>query len=79
MPFATLPNGKQRLKCKECKKTFQQEYSNNVAFVIGTREHEMLLELLALLETLNIKVEFVYTDDNLAYHKYISAKILRTG
>ena len=50
-----------------------------VAFVIGTREHEMLLELLALLETLNIKVEFVYTDDNFAYHKYISAKILRTG
>ena len=29
--YGTNPKGKQRLKCKECKKTFQQEYSNNAA------------------------------------------------
>ena len=29
--YGSNPNGKQRLKCKECKKTFQQEYSNNAA------------------------------------------------
>lgn len=29
--YGTNPKGKQRLKCKECKRTFQQEYSNNAA------------------------------------------------
>jgi len=29
--YGTNPKGKQRLKCKECKKTFQQEYSSNAA------------------------------------------------
>jgi len=31
--YGTNPKGKQRLKCKDCKKTFQQEYSNNAAKV----------------------------------------------
>ena len=29
--FGKNPKGKQRLKCNECSKTFQEEYSNNGA------------------------------------------------
>ena len=29
--FGKNPNGKQRLRCNECGKTFQEEYSNNGA------------------------------------------------
>ena len=50
-----------------------------VAFVMGSREHEVLEKLLALLMPLNIEIECVYADDNFAYHKLIPKKLLRTG
>jgi transposase-like protein len=31
--YGSNPNGKQRMMCKECKKTFQLEYSNKAATV----------------------------------------------
>ena len=50
-----------------------------VAFVLGSREHEMLWQLLDLLSVLNVEIVAVYSDDNYAYHDIISRKILQTG
>ena len=50
-----------------------------VAFVMGSREHEVLEKLLALLAPLNVEIEYVYADDNFAYRKHIPKKLLRTG
>ena len=51
-----------------------------VAFVLGTREHEMLWRLLELLSLLdNVEIIKVYTDDNYAYHDIIPNTILQTG
>lgn len=50
-----------------------------VAYIFGTRKHDMLWKLLELLATLNIEIEAVYSDNNFAYHKAIPHKILRTG
>ena len=33
--YGLNPKGKQRLLCKECKKTFQQEYSSNGATLVA--------------------------------------------
>ena len=50
-----------------------------IAFVLGTREHEMLWELSGLLYDLNLDITAVYSDDNFAYHDIIPADILQTG
>ena len=50
-----------------------------VAYVLGTREEEMLWQLWELLSDLNIKVVEVYSDDNFAYHNVIPFNILVIG
>lgn len=50
-----------------------------IAFVMGSREHEVLKNLLELLIPLNIEIERVYADNNFAYSKHIPKNILRTG
>ena len=69
-----------------CKKTpcwlwhaINHENGDVVAYVLGSREHEMLWELLDLLATLNVEIEVVYSDDNYAYHDIIPRNILQTG
>ena len=55
------------------------ETGDLVAFVLGSREHEMLWELSALLYNLNLEITAVYSDDNYAYHDIIPRNILQTG
>lgn len=55
------------------------ENGDIIAFVLGSREHEMLWELLKLLAILNIEIIVVYSDDNYAYHEIIPRNILQTG
>ena len=58
------------------------ENGDVVAYVMGSREHEMLWELICELATANIEIEAVFTDDNYAYHDIISLifpGVLRTG
>lgn len=55
------------------------ENSDVIAFVLGSREHEMLWELLDLLYSLDIEIEAIYSDDNYAYHDIIPKNILQTG
>ena len=53
-----------------------------VAFVMGSREHEMLWELMCELATANIEIVAVYADNNPAYRDTISRifpGILETG
>ena len=50
-----------------------------VAFVIGSREQEMLWELLELLADLNVEIVAVYADNNFAYHELVPYNILETG
>ena len=46
-----------------------------VAFVLGTREHE----LYGLICSLNLNITHVYSDNNFAYHDVIPSDILKTG
>ena len=55
------------------------ENGDVVAFVLGSREHKMLWQLLGLLASLNIEIVAVYSDDNYAYHDIIPYNILLTG
>ena len=55
------------------------ETESVVAYVLGTREEEMLWHLWELLSDLNIKVIEVYSDDNFAYHNVIPFNILVIG
>ena len=55
------------------------ESGDLIAFVLGSREHEMLWELTALLYELNLDITHVYSDDNYAYHDIIPREILETG
>ena len=55
------------------------ENGDVIAFVLGSRGHEMLWELLDLLYSLDIEIEVVYSDDNYAYHDIIPRNILQTG
>jgi insertion element IS1 protein InsB len=55
------------------------ENGDIVAFVLGTRENKMLVELWGLLSSLNLKIIEIYSDDNWAYHDIIPQKILKTG
>jgi insertion element IS1 protein InsB len=72
-----------RVYCKETPcwlwHAINHENGEVVAFVLGSREHEMLWELLALLADLNIEIVAVYSDDNFAYHDAIPRDILHTG
>jgi len=55
------------------------ESGDVVAFVLGTREHDMLRNLWELLCDLNVEIVEVYSDNNYAYHEVIPWKILQTG
>ena len=55
------------------------ENGDVVAYVLGSREHEMLWKLWELLSDLNLEIEAVYSDDNFAYHEVIPWNILRIG
>ena len=55
------------------------ENGDVVAFVLGTREHEVLWKLMDLLAPLNVEIMAVYSDDNYAYHDIIPRNILQTG
>ena len=55
------------------------ENGDVVAFVLETREQELLWELMALLADMNIEIMAVYSDDNFAYHEVIPNNILQTG
>ena len=50
-----------------------------VAFVLGTREHDMLHELYGLICSLNLNITYVYSDNNFEYHDVIPSSILKTG
>ena len=39
-----------------------------VAYVIGSRHHDMLWQLTDLIYSLNLNITAVYSDDNFAYH-----------
>jgi insertion element IS1 protein InsB len=69
-----------------CKKTpcwlwhaINHETGEIIAYVFGTREHEVLQKLLVLLSKLNVEIMQVFCDDNFAYHDAISSVILQTG
>ena len=69
-----------------CKKTpcwlwhaINHENGEVVAYVFGTRETDVLWELLGLLADLNIEIVSVYSDDNFSYHDAIPRKVLQTG
>jgi len=72
-----------RVYCKETPcwlwHAINHENGDVVAFVLGTREHEVLWELLALLADLKIEIVAVYSDDNFAYHEAIPRNLLKTG
>ena len=58
------------------------ENGDIVAFVLGSREHDMLWELMCELATTNIEITAVYTDNNPAYRDIIETifpGILQTG
>ena len=50
-----------------------------VAFIIGSRKHEMLEQLWTIITELNIEIEIVYADNNFAYHKVIPPNLLVIG
>jgi insertion element IS1 protein InsB len=50
-----------------------------IAYVFGTREHEVLQKLLVLLSKLNVEIIQVFSNDNFAYRDAISRDILQTG
>ena len=69
-----------------CKKTpcwlwhaINHDTGEIVAYVFGTREPEVLRELLALLSGLNVEIIVVFSDDNCAYHDMIPRNVLCTG
>ena len=72
-----------RVYCKETPcwlwHAINHENGEVVAYILGTREHEVLWQLMDLLAPLNIEIISVYSDDNFAYHDVISANILQTG
>ena len=72
-----------RVYCKETPcwlwHAINHETDDVVAYVFGTRESEILWELLELLAGLNIEIVTVYSDDNFAYHDAIPRNILQTG
>ena len=55
------------------------ENGDVIAYVLGSREHGMLKQLLELLNSLNLNIVSVYSDNNFAYHDIISTEILQTG
>ncbi len=59
--------------------TINHENGDVIAYVLGTREHDMIWELMALLDNANIKISKVYSDDNFAYHEIIPNNVLQTG
>jgi len=50
-----------------------------IAYVFGTREHEVLQKLLDLLSELKVEIEAVFFDDNFAYRDAIPANVLFMG
>ena len=69
-----------------CKKTpcwlwhaINHDTGEVIAYVLGSREHEMLWELLGLIYSLNVDITAVYSDDNYAYHDIVPPDILETG
>ena len=69
-----------------CKKTpcwlwhaINHDTGEIIAYVFGTREHEVLQTLLKLLSGLNVEITVVFFDDNFAYHDVIPANVLCTG
>ena len=50
-----------------------------VAYVIGSRHHDMLWQLTDLIYSLNLNITAVYSDDNFAYHDVIPSHTLHTG
>jgi len=55
------------------------ESGDVIAYVLDTRENEVVWKLLDLIAPLNFEIVAVYTDDNWAYHDAISRQILQTG
>jgi insertion element IS1 protein InsB len=69
-----------------CKKTpcwlwhaINHDTGEIIAYVFGTREHEVLQKLLSLLSKLNVEIIAVFSDDNFAYHDAIPEGVLFTG
>ena len=50
-----------------------------VAYVLGSREEEMLWQLWNMLSELNIDVIEVYSDNNFAYHSVLPPNVLVIG
>ena len=69
-----------------CKKTpcwlwhvINHDTGEIMVYVFGTREHEVLQKLLALLSGLNVEIIAVFSDDNFAYHDAMPVNVLGTG
>lgn len=50
---------------------------NVVAYVIGSREQDMLWQLTDILYNLNLNITFIYSNNNFAYHNNIPHNILK--
>ena len=72
-----------RVYCKETPcwlwHAINHENGELIAYVLGSREHDMLQQLLELLNGLNLNIVSVYSDNNFAYHDIISQETLQTG
>jgi insertion element IS1 protein InsB len=69
-----------------CKKTpcwlwhaINHDTGEIVAYVFGTREHEVLQKLLAFLSGLNVEIAVVFSGDSFAYRDIMPMNILHTG
>ena len=55
------------------------ENGDVIAYVLGSRKREMLEKLNDMLNSLNLNVTHVYSDNIFAYHSVITHKILKIG
>jgi insertion element IS1 protein InsB len=72
-----------RVYCKETPcwlwHAINHDNGDLVAYVLGSRKHETLGELLDLLDLLDVEITTVYSDDNYAYHEFMPRNVLQTG
>ena len=48
-----------------------------ISYILGPRKHEMLEKLNDMLNSWNLNIAHVYSDNNFAYHDVIPHKILK--
>ena len=72
-----------RVYCKEMPcwlwHAINHENGDVIAYVLGSRKREMLEKLNDMLNSLNLNITHVYSDNNFAYHDVMPHKILKIG